>query len=92
MGGAFGKEVQRIFRDAMCLGDEYMAKKNHSARYQRDVVTFVNEFSGEALFDYIPPRSHRAFSGFSLTTDIRSPRKLGQHIRALNEDLDFWRQ
>ena len=92
MGGAFGKEMQRVFQEAMCLGDTFLAKRSHTARYYNDLKTFVNEFASEALVDYVPPRSHRAFPNFVLDTGIKSPRKLGRHIRALNDDLDFWRE
>ena len=91
LGGDYRKEIDRVFLQAWGLGQEHYRKKK-PPNYNQDLQRFVREFQEDALFHYIPPRSHSAFENFVCTTSVREPRKLGKRLRALSEELDFWRR
>lgn len=91
LGGEFGREFHRLVSENMGMGHEGIGKKSSNI-YQKDVVACVKELQPDALFDYCPPREHKAFPGFVRSSQIKDPQKLGRHLNRLSEDLDFWRE
>jgi hypothetical protein len=90
MAGGFGKEVSRLFAEAMYNDDCYVQQRKKSGLYQNDIRNFVLEFQGEALFDHCPPREHHAFQSYvDISNRIKNPMKLGRHLKILSEKRDF---
>ena len=93
MGGAFGKEVQELFHISM--GQQLHRDPSHKrpAHYARDIQRFIQDFKGDGIFHYCPPRHHSAFPEFvDKGNKIKSPVKLGKHIGRLAKKMDFWRR
>lgn len=92
MGGSFGKEVKRLFRE--CIGQEALRdpSKKKPQRYSDDLKEFIREYEKDGLFEYLPPRQHESFPSFvDSSRIIKSPVKFGQHLAALSKEMDFWR-
>ena len=92
LGGAFGKEIDRLFTNSG-IGD-FMTRdtKVHKIPYEEDVQHFVREFQDDALLDYLPGREHKGFENFLYSTKILSPQTLGRKLHALSKTLDKWRR
>lgn len=92
MGGAYGKQVDRVFYTTLGQGLEYQTTRKRPSHYDADLKVFVRELKTDALFDYIPPREHSAFREFKANNRIQGPRKMGFRLRELSGDLDFWKR
>ena len=92
MSGAHGKHLDNLFTDAG-LGKMTPAhRKTQSGHYQKDLIKFVEEYSGDALCDYIPPRSHKSFRMFTNSINVNNSRQLGIKLKQLSKSLDTWRK
>ena len=91
MSGPFGKEVDRLLVSAgMSATEVSSAERTRSPDvYKEDVKLFGLLYGKEKLFEFVPKRK--------LTTvdvrhnfDVKTPFKLGSHLRRLAEDRDYW--
>ena len=93
MGGAFGKELDRLFQLSGHLDFLLPYSRSHKADHTDDVKQFVTSLLPRNLFGYEPGRVHRGLADLDVPrlTSLREPTKLGKKLRQLTDDLDSWR-
>jgi hypothetical protein len=93
LSGEFGRsidgEVQRAM--GMAAGDTIRKKK---PAYKEDIQKFITAVHPEGVFQYCPVRNHKSFPNVKRSdfSNVKSPDKLGGHVKKLSSDLDFWRR
>ena len=92
MSGELGRLLDQRLRHAMgsAVGD--ICTKRHTDIYNKDLALFAAEMQEHQLFHYIPHRQVTGLPNFVRPKNIKAPEKLGAHLRALSQDLDFWRR
>ena len=91
LSGEYGKLFHSTFAQSIGKGHPLTHKKSNSP-YKKDLEVFVEDFQGDALFDYLPVREHKAFPEFVWTQKIKDPVKLGKKLKAHSQTLDFWKR
>ena len=92
MSGQWGKEIDRLLRLSLDMTLSEDSETFEKDSYKDDLKEFVESMTENDLFAYEPQREHVGFPKFKRTCRIKSPLKLGKHLRELSEDLDFWRE
>ena len=77
MAGTFHKEVRNMLQNVTNRHISEYESKPKSPKHNKDVLKFVNEFVGDGLFTYCPPRNHSTFPSFEHEYQIKSPYRLG---------------
>ena len=88
LGGQFGKDFDENV--VQKFGFRHLSPFTLREKYVKDVPAMVQELRPDALFAYIPLRSHKAYPHFSRRQTIDSPEKMGHKLKALSKDIDFW--
>ena len=88
MGGAFGRQVDRLFTLAG-LG-QYDSRDVYKRPnwYKEDIRAFTEEYQEYALTDYLPGRQPAGFKDFVFDISIKSPRQLAQKVLQFSTDMD----
>ena len=78
MGGAFGREIDRLFTLAG-LG-QFDSRDLHTRPnwYEEDISVFTEEYKEYALLEYLPGRQPDGFRDYVFEPSVSSPKKLGQ--------------
>lgn len=92
MGGAFGRQIDRLFTHSGLGFFDPQAFNARPNRYRDDIAIFTQEYQQDALFDYIPGRNHQGFNNFSCYYHIRKPWQFGQKLQKLSSKMDRWKQ
>ena len=88
MTGSFAADFEKAF--LLAFGQVSHTYLGKSAHHEQDVVHLIEEFLKDGLFEYCPPRQHRAFPGYVRSDSLKNPLKLGRHIKELDRHMDFW--
>ena len=93
MAGALGKEADRLLitlgGNSGSLATHLPSTHVHKLRRQAEIAEFVAEYKKDHLFRYIPGRAHQGFEKFTYQQKITTPRKMGNTMRKLAQDMDL---
>ena len=87
MSGPFKRELRRLF-SLLDVSDRDNTSKQ--PKYREDIPEFIEEFSGEGLFEYCPPRFHSAFPNFKHSSEVSNPERLGEKLKGFSEKIDMF--
>ncbi len=93
MGGGYGKEIDRLFDQAICNHPvKYDVQTKKPSAHRKDIESFLETYQEEALFDYCPPRQHHGFENYiDESARVERPTDLARRLVKLSTDYDFWR-
>lgn len=90
MGGRFESSLDAMLTNAnVDMGVRHQKERRNG--YEDEIVRFVEEYEQDALFDYIPGREHSAHQRFVHRSKVHYPKKLGQKLKQLSNNLDLGR-
>lgn len=92
LSGELGKRLDSLMSDGTRQQQQPHSKTSGDKCTKDLLRTFVREFSQDALFDYIPGRSHKELPGFVARRPLQSPYKLGKELRHFSSVMDSWRR
>ena len=93
MSGEIGKLFEQRVRPidtCMSLGQDDSIK--HTDVYENDLKRFCDDMRQYRLFEHIPHRQVKGLPNFSRAKIIKSPEKLGLHLKDLSCQMDSWRR
>ena len=92
MAGALGNEADRhlitLGGNSGSLATFLPATHACKLRRQAEIAEFVAEYKKDHLFRYIPGRAHQGFEKFTYEQKIKTPKKMGNTMRKLAQDMD----
>ena len=88
LSGAFGRDVARLLSLSMGLSTSKQTSSHQLS--PADVRSFVLQYLPDALLSYIPGREATGLQLPDREQPLRSPDRLGDRLRELSLDKDFW--
>lgn len=91
MSGPFGKQLDNMFTSVGLVDMRSLPSRKRDNVYHSDIKRFVEDYKAEALCDYLPVRSHRAFDEYVASNRITAAAGLGQKLKSMSKRLDIWK-
>ena len=85
MGGAFGKDLDKILTSAgvVSFKESWSSRDSHKRRQVEDIKS-------DDLFANVPGRFHEGLEHFRYNCKVNKPMNMGRKMRRLAEDMDRW--
>ena len=92
MGGAFGKDLDRLLTSAgvVTFDDSFSRSDSQKRRQIEDIKEFVRDYRSDNLFGNVPGRFHEGLSNFRYESKLKKPDRMGRKMRMLAEARDRW--
>ena len=90
LGGQFGRNLSKLFCGAIGSEKDHFVRNCESVD-KTDVAHFLETYSQDRLWSFIPGRQHDGFANIKHEWKFKNGAKFAAKMASLSQSLDCWR-